>query len=198
MIKQSELLSNQEKLQREAKEVIEKLNLVKILSQYGKVNVVGSLKYGLMVWRDIDIDLVLENEILEINYWEIVEKLFSNKKIQSMILSDNRNVEDKNRPKSLYIGIKYLDNKENIWKIDIRLLNKNDLKTGKIENLINDKITPENRLTILEIKSQVCNNPKYHKEFSSVDIYEEMLISGVKNLEEFISFLKLKSINMVK
>ena len=192
MIKQSELLRNQEKLQREAKEVIEKLNLVKILSQYGKVNVVGSLKYDLMVWRDIDIDLVLKNEILEIYYWEIVKKLFLNKKIQSMTLSDNRKVEDKNRPKSLYIGVKYQDNKENIWKIDVRLLNKNDLNTGKIENLINEKITPENRLTILEIKSQICDDPKYHKDFSSVDIYEAVLISGVKNLEEFTNFLKLK------
>lgn len=195
MIKQNELLRNQEKLQREAKEVIEKLNLVKILSQYGKVNVVGSLRYGLMVWRDIDIDLVLENEILEINYWKIVKKLFSNKKIQSMTLSDNRKIEDKNRPKSLYIGIKYLDNEENIWKIDIRLSNENDLNTGKIENLINEKITSKNRVTILEIKSQVCDNPKYHKEFSSVDIYEAVLISGVKNLEEFTNFLKLKGKN---
>lgn len=192
MTRQSELLGNQEKLQREANEVIEKLNLIKILSEYGKVEVVGSLKYGLMVWRDIDLDLVFENEILETNYWKIIEKLFLNKKIQSITLSDNRNIEDKNRPKSLYMGIKYLDNKENIWKIDIRLLNKNDLNTGKIENLINEKITPENRLIILEIKSQVCDNPKYHKDFSSVDIYEAVLINGAKNLKEFVDFLKLK------
>lgn len=198
MIKQSGLLSNQEKLQKEAKKVIEKLNLIKILSQYGKVNIVGSLEFGLMVWRDIDLDLVLENDILEINYWKIVKQLFLNKKIQSMTLSDNRNVEDKNRPKSLYIGIKYLDNEENTWKIDIRLLNKNDLNTDKIENLINEKITPKNRLIILEIKSQVCNNPKYHKEFSSVDIYEAVLINGVKNFEEFVDFLELKGKNVLK
>jgi len=195
MIKQNELLNNQEKLQKEAKEIIEKLNLIKILSQYGKINIVGSLKYGLMVWRDIDIDLVLENKILETNYWKIVKKIFLDKKIQSITLSDNQNIEDKNRPKSLYIGIKYLDNEENIWKIDIRLLNKNDLNTGKVEELINEKITPENRLTILEIKSQVCNDPKYHKEFSSIDIYESVLTNGVNNLEEFENFLKLKGKN---
>jgi len=192
MIKQSELLSNQEKLQKGAKEVIEELNLIKILSQYGKVKIVGSLKYGLMVWRDIDLDLVSENEILETNYWRIVKKLFSNKKIQSITLSDNRNIGDKNRPKSLYIGIKYLDYEKNIWKIDIRLLNKKYLNTDKIKNSIDEKINSENKLTILEIKSQVCDDPRYHKEFSSMDIYEAVLANGVKNLEEFFNFFKIK------
>ena len=196
MKKQSELLSNQEMLQKGAKEVIEKLNLIKVLSEYGTVNIVGSLKYGLMAWRDIDLDLVFENEILESDCWKIAEILFSNKNISSITLSDNRNSEDKNRPKSIYIGIKYLDNEKNIWKIDIRLLDKKDANIGIIEGLINEKITPENRLIILEIKSEVCENPKYHKDFSSVDIYNAVLIDGVKNVEEFYDYLRGKGKNI--
>lgn len=190
MINKNNLLKNQENLQYEAKKVVDKLDLIRILSEYGKTEVVGSLEYGLMVWRDIDIDLVFKNEILETSYWEIVKKLFSNKEIQLMTLSDNRKIVNKNRPKSLYIGIKYLNGKGDIWKIDIRLLNNNDLNIHRIKDLIDEKITPENKLIILEIKSKVCNDPKYHKDFSSVDIYEAVLLKNIKNTKEFWKYLK--------
>jgi hypothetical protein len=57
-------------------------------------------------------------------------------------------------------------------------------------NLIKEKLTEESKKTILEIKSQVHDNPNYHKLFSSTDIYEAVLLQRVKNLSEFKNYLK--------
>ena len=64
------------------------------------------------------------------------------------------------------------------------------------EKLIKEKITKKSRIAILQIKSQVCDNPKYHKEFSSVDIYEAVLLFGVKDIEGFREYLAKKGKNL--
>ena len=64
-------------LQKEAYEVLEKLDLLNILSTYGKPEIVGSLATGLMTWRDIDLEVV--DKIDEDKYWDVVKKIFAEK-----------------------------------------------------------------------------------------------------------------------
>jgi len=179
--------SNQ--LRKDAIKIIETIQLEKILSPFGKFKIVGSLSYDLMSWRDIDIDLITSALPNDADYWKIVPTLFAIKNITSINLADNRNQTEKNRPKSMYIGLNYLDENHNKWKIDIRILTQKDVTSNKIENLIIQKMNAENRRTILEIKSQVCDNPNYHKTFSSADIYEAVLQHNVKTTETFIEYL---------
>lgn len=185
----TDLLEEQNKLQKQAFEVIEKLDLNNILDKYGQFSLVGSIEYGLMTWRDIDANLAMRADPTDNEYWDIVKTIFSLPKVKLLTLADNRQRLEADRPKSMYLGIKYEDDENNIWKIDIRLLSKGSITTDRVTELIKENITEESRITILQIKSQVCDNPKYHKAFSSVDIYEAVLLSGVKDLSGFREYL---------
>ena len=185
----TDLTEEQNKLQKQAFVVIEKLDLNNILGKYGQFDLVGSIEYGLMTWRDIDANLAMQTDPTDSEYWEIVKVIFSVPKVRLLTLADNRQQLETDRPKSMYLGIKYEDDEKNVWKIDIRLLAKESITTDKIAQLIKENITEESRMVILQIKSQVCDNPKYHKAFSSVDIYEAVLLSGVKDLSGFREYL---------
>lgn len=185
----TDLIEEQNKLQKQAFEVIRKLDLSNILGKYGEFSLAGSIEYGLMTWRDIDANLAMQTDPTDNEYWEIVKVIFSVSEVRLLMLADNRQQIETDRPKSMYLGIKYEDSENNVWKIDIRLLAKESITTDRMAQLIKENITEESRMVILKIKSQVCNNPKYHKGFSSVDIYESVLLSGVKDISGFNEYL---------
>jgi hypothetical protein len=183
------LIQDQERLQKQALGVIQKLNLENILSKYGEFELMGSIKYGLMTWRDIDANLIMEKDPGNDEFWEITKQLFASLHVKLLTVVDNRQQIEKDRPKSMYVGIKYKDKNDEIWKIDLRLIARNQITPDKIASLISEKITEETRKIILEIKSQVHDNPKYHKVFSSVDIYKAVLLEDVDNLVNFKKYL---------
>src|SRR3989344_7925605 len=117
-----DLLKKQEDLQKEAHEVLAKLDLLNILPIYGKPEIVGSLATGLMTWRDIDIEVV--KEIDEKKYWEVVKKIFHTPDYKRTFVIDFRKSVNPNTPKGLHICITDYDFKKdgNLWKIDIWFL----------------------------------------------------------------------------
>lgn len=183
------LLEEQNRLQEQAFAIIEKLNLKRILGTYGQCSVVGSAAYGLMTWRDIDVDVVMGNTPTDDEYWKIVKSLFSLPNVKLLTLVDDRRHTESDRPKSMYVGITYEDSESNTWKIDIRLLAEEFVMTDKVAQLIKETMDEESQNSILHIKSCVHDNPRYHKDFSSVDIYEAVLLSGAKDLAGFEKYL---------
>ncbi len=182
-----DLLKRQRELQKEGKKVLEELKIIEILSKFGKPKIVGSFETGLMVWRDIDIEL--EKEIDEKEYWETVNTLFYSPKLKYLTLIDFRKSINPNTPKGLYIGIKYwFENKE--WKIDVWFMPPRSKDSENLNEWIKDKLNDENRKTILQIKNQVYKNPEYRKEFFAVDIYKAVIEKRVKDLEGFKQYLK--------
>lgn len=188
-----DLLEKQNILQRQAKDVLKHLGLINLLSNYGKVKIVGSMALELMTWPDIDIDLESNDEINNKDYLEIVKDIFNYESIKKLTLIDNRSSFEKNRPKSMYIGIIYdLDDID--WKIDIRYLNSSDASAGDSLKQIKSKLTSEKVQAILEIKTNFHSHPKYRKEFSGYDIYNAVLEEGILTIDDFKEFLKGKEI----
>jgi len=185
-----DLFEKSNAIQKEAQQILQTLDLKPLLSKYGEFKIVGSMSYKLMTWRDIDMDVVFDHDPTDTEFWEILQELFKNKKIRLFMFVDDREIVTRNRPKSMYIGLKYEDDKKEIWKIDIRLINKKYVATDEIEKLINAKLTPEKKQIILEIKSAVDDNPKYHKDFQSVDIYQAVLENEVRDLQHFQEYLQ--------
>ena len=183
------IIQNADQLQRQALAAVKQMGLDSQLSKYGQFNVVGSAVYNLMTWRDIDFDLVMPAVPDNKTYWDIVQCIFTVPGVKKLTLVDNRDLEEKDRPKSMYIGVSYKDAENETWKLDIRVLSKDSVTTDSIAELIKLKLTEDSRLHILEIKSQVHTNPKYHKGFSSVDIYNAVLLNGVKDLSGFEKYL---------
>lgn len=185
-------LSKQAKdLEKEAKSVLKDTNLIKLLSKHGKVEIVGSLALGLLVWRDIDIDVVIDKNFDTDKYFRTVIELFHHKNIKDLRLIDNRTSFEINRPKSMYIGVFYQKHASEKWKIDIRFVHKKDAYAIDYLNEIRSKLNKENRLNILKIKEAVYTHPLYGKEFSSVDIYSATLDKGITTKKEFFELIKL-------
>ncbi|MBT7914861.1 hypothetical protein HN588_13240 [Candidatus Bathyarchaeota archaeon] len=99
-----ELIVQEVELQRQAHEVLDALNLLHFLSKYGRPKIVGSVALGLMTWRDIDIDLEITGEIREEDFWQTAKYLLAQDEITLVTLVDNREIIEKNRPPSMYIG----------------------------------------------------------------------------------------------
>ncbi len=144
------LLKKQAELQNQAFEVVEKLKLKEVLNKYGEFELVGSIEYGLMTWRDIDANLIMENDPEDDEFWEIVKQFFASPQVNLLTIVDNRNQTEENRPKSMYIGIKHKDEEGEVWKIDLRLIARDQVTTDKITKLINKKIAEETRKIILK------------------------------------------------
>ena len=71
------LLTKQQNLQSDAHKLIEKLDLVNMLSIIGKPVLVGSAATGLMTWKDIDFSVIAEKPNEEA-YWNVIKELYKN------------------------------------------------------------------------------------------------------------------------
>ncbi len=190
-----ELLEQQDKLQKEAHNLLEETGLLEFLSRFGRVEIGGSVDSGLMTWPDIDMGVISEN-IDDENYWKIVKHLFYLKDYyHSLYIQDFRESVNPDSPKGLYIGLKIKFNNK-IWKVDIWYVNPRNGDNKNFNDWLKENINKDNKIIILEIKNQVhekpnykSNKPKPGKEISSIDIYKAVIEDGVKDLEGFEKYL---------
>lgn len=201
-----DLLQRQVKLQMQATKIIEEMNLINGLEKIGKSEIIGSLKLGLMTWRDIDIEVVTKDLKKEKIVKLINQLLKMPSKRMDFSIMDNRDKQKVHFPKGIYLGLKYFGDvpvefqttstHENVWKIDIWFLLEQN-KVGSLKTLeLKDKISAENILPILKIKHEFDGHPKYKKDFTSLDIYEAVIDKGVKNKESFVKYLSKKGIKV--
>jgi len=192
------LLTQQQNLQSDAHKLIEKLDLINVLSIIGKPVLVGSAAVGLMTWKDIDFSVVV-NEFDENTYWEAIQKLYSKPTVFDMTIYDTRtNTGD--YATGMYIGIRcYLkditdplakfNEKKNSWKIDVWITKPGGAFGVEKSEWIKSRLNEEKRNAILEIKNVVSKNPKYRNEITSMDIYTAVLEENIKDLKGFKTYL---------
>lgn len=193
---QNTFVEKQEILQKQADEVLSRLDLINILSKYGKAKMIGSVALGLMTWPDIDIDLESNVGVNDKDYFKILKEIFSQKNIKQLMLIDNRDSFEKNRPKSMYVGVIF-DLRGIDWKIDIRYLDSSDSWAEKYLNQTKAKLSQEKIKTILEIKTTFHNHSNYGKEFSGYDIYSAALDKDISSVEEFSDYLKSRGVKLL-
>ncbi|MFA4954246.1 MAG: hypothetical protein WC641_02965 [Patescibacteria group bacterium] len=194
------LVKNQAILQKEASEILDKLGLLDFLSKFGNAKIIGSVALGLMTWRDIDMDLAVD-ELKEDDYFRTVQYLFNKPEVKKLLLADNRirteQIIAQGIPESMYLGIFVRGEGESEWKIDLRFVKDSLVRAEKYIDGIKSRLNDENREIILNIKNTICTHPKYiNKEIFGVDIYNSVLDGGVKNLADFIKYLANKGIEL--
>lgn len=196
-------LVDQQRLQQEAQSVLSDLDLMNILKRCGEPYIVGSLNLGLMTWRDIDLEIILDKLDKEI-IADVIKELIR-KTTYRIDISFNDNIArfngtNPNSPQSLYIGIKYFGkdipptemqgSNTLTWKLDLHFILEKDARSVAKTKEIKSKLTEDKRKIILEIKSEIASHPKYRHDIFSMDIYDAVLDRGVTNLEEFRIYLK--------
>jgi len=185
----NDLLGQNLLIKKEADDILHHKGLMNILRSFGTVHISGSYELDLMTWRDLDIYLENEN-ITEPDFFEIGKQICELLHPVKMSYRNERISKTQGLPQGLYWGTYLGNEKKGAWKIDLWAVGPDECKRmTDYCSEIKQKLTPENILTILDIKSYCWNQPGYRRTFNSSDIYNSVLENGVTNLQQFIKFL---------
>lgn len=187
---EEQLLHRQRQLQEEAQRVLEELDLVALLSQAGVVRRTGSSVLGLMVWRDIDLSVSSPGLPIE-RAFELLHPLLTHarvKHIRYFHQSDHFKLDGLDERYYFMVFYEPEDQKE--WKLDISFWLGEGIHPEPVHEAIEQHLTPETRLAILQIKQVWYQLPAYRSEVYSTDIYDAVLHYGVRTLTEFDQYLR--------
>jgi len=188
----SALLQRQQALQAEAAAVLEDLNLLPILSRVGSPYQTGSCVSGLMVWRDIDVNVESPRASIR-QAWETMSAMAAHPRIHRIrYLNDTGrfNPTGKSRDERFYFGLYYAPDSGEDWKIDVSFWLDDSPRSERTDSAsLLEGLTPERRLAILWIKDVWHRLPTYRKQVFSMDIYDAVLKHEVLTPAEFDRYL---------
>lgn len=192
------LLRRQEGLQAEAGQVIRDLDLLGALGRAGNVRLIGSYVTGLMVWRDLDLQ-VLSPGLGAAKAWKMVEPLAAHRRVHEVRFLDQagtNNFSGDTRDSRHYFQLLYRTSRGDDWKLDVSFWLSGEPREDEVayQEVLARRLDQEMRLAILWIKglwveSPEQRDPAYGREVSSVDIYDGVLEHGVCTPEEFDAYL---------
>ena len=192
-IQQSEhdalLLQRQRLLQAEAQSVLKELNVIEFLRAGGVVRQTGSTVLGLMVWRDIDLQVSSPGLSIE-RAFQLMHPLLTHphiKQVRYLHQSDHFKLADLDE--RYFFMVYYECPGQAEWKLDISFWLREGIRPEPLHEAIEQQLTPETRLTILRIKDVWYQLPAYRVEVASTDIYDAVLQHGVRTLTEFDQYL---------
>lgn len=191
------LLARQAALQASAANVLSSLGLVRVLAPLGQPMVVGSVMTGLMVWPDIDLN-VLCPEPDPVRIWTAIRPLVSHPWVKKLRWTNERGASNRTgqpQDDGYYLGIHAHTEGTNAgeqWNLDCWFL-PSDAPRPEIElmNRLQRDLTEETLLAILWIKDVWHRLPAYRDTVISVDIYEAVLDHDVRTPDAFAQWLKV-------
>jgi len=188
----AELMARQEALQSEAEAVLEDLDLFATLSPLGELQQVGSSVTGLMVWRDIDCNIVSPHLNIR-DAFEVVGQIATHarvSKVRYMNESGEFNPTGERRDERYFFILAYTPVRGEEWKIDISFW-LSDVPRSEMEDLENmrKQLTAKSRLAILWIKDVWHRLPAYRTQVCSMDIYDAVLRHNVETPSGFDRYL---------
>ena len=187
-----ELLRRQEALQAEAQQLIVHLDLFSILSHAGKPEHIGSSVSGLMVWRDLDFNVLCPHRSLR-TVFETMQPLLTNPRVIKLHYS---NESEGHAPAELhgderYYFVTYYETEAgHQWKIDISFWLSDEPRTQLAHlEYLSQHLTEETRLAILWIKDIWQHLPSYPYQIGGTDMYDAVLEHGVRTPSQFKAYL---------
>lgn len=173
-------------LQKEAKELLYSRGLHNMFSECGEVLYAGSYALDLLIWKDIDLNIIVEKEQISDISKSLVNVCLENPSIQRIkIFRDLHKKYGDEMPDGDYVGL-LVDG----WKIDIFILDENEAcKTKQKTESVRSKLTEETRKTILEIKEELLLPSGRTPKFSGKFIYEAVLGEKFQTKQEVLVHL---------
>ncbi len=180
-----DFLEAQNQLKLEADQLLKQTNIENILSKCGDLIFEGSYVYELLVDRDVDISIIVEDSLLEYNNRsKIIEKLLLIENIRAIEMSDLHNFSREGRKPidGIWFGLKIISKQTNQeWNFDLWFLTKEARKQAILDQNnaeINQKLqnlTLEQRKRILELKTKALESGEKQKGRTSFEIYQKVL-----------------------
>ncbi len=184
-----QLLRRQHALQEEARTILKELDLINMLRAGGILRVMGSFAAGLMVWRDLDLSVSSPGLSIERAY-EIMYPLFIHPRVKQIrYLHQSGDFKESGLDERYFFMVYYDLHAQAEWKLDISFWLAEGIRPEPRQDAIEQQLTPDTRLTILQIKDAWYQHPAYRTRVSSTDIYDAVLQHGVRTLTEFDLYL---------
>lgn len=173
-------------IQKKAWSIIEEIGVVNHWTSIGAtINLVGSLKTGLMINnRDIDFH-IYTNPFNLSDSFSAVSKIAENNRVKSISYTNLLEAEDK----CIEWHAFYDDRDGNQWQIDMIHILHGSPYANYFENVaerISAVLTDETREVILRIKNAI----PIDKKVMSIQIYQAVIEGDVRSLEEFWSWME--------
>ncbi|MEI0517099.1 phosphoglycerate mutase family protein [Brachyspira murdochii] len=181
--------------QKNAFSIIKELNIENAFKSIGaRVNLVGSLKMGLLM-KNKDIDFHVYTSSLDIEKsFLAVSKIAKNKKIEKVTYTNLIDTDEHCIEWHLFYKDDCNSDNIEIWQIDIIHILEGSYYDGYFEKAADDVInmlTEEKRNTILKLKYETPDNIK----IMGIEYYKAVLKDNIKTYEEFIKWRYKQSFN---
>lgn len=177
-------------LKDEADKLLTKTGLNELLSKYGSVELGGSYKYDLLVERDLDFGVAV-NEMTPQLRSEIVATFAKQPWAYTVNMTDRINFEPLSNlqaPRGLYLGLTIPFPRER-WNIDIWFTIGESVPRDELALNVS-KATQGQKDIILEIKYELMMNGQKQKGVSSALVYEAVLDKGIITTAEFLESIE--------
>jgi hypothetical protein len=174
-----------------AGEIVDELNLTSILGALGRVEVMGSASFGLMVKPDIDIGTLCP--VLDpVAIWTALTPLTRIPSVKELHFFDERgrfNATGEPQDEGIYCGVYFVDGDGDdapTWKIDLWFFPED---APRPELPLRDRLlagTDDERDAILRIKRACVDDGTYGRGgVHGIDIYTAVLDHGVRSIEDW-------------
>jgi len=177
------LLDRQAQLQAEGRELLATLR-----GPLGDLQATGSFVSGLMAWRDLDVMLLGGPEFAPSEVLTLLAGTAGLPGLTGFDYRDERGPRSptgERRDERFHVAMTVY-----AWRVDLSiwLHDPHDQVTAWHRELA-ARVTPEQRLTILEIKDVWHRRPEYPDEVSGLEIYTAVLEHGVRTPADFGAWL---------
>ncbi|MGC0332381.1 hypothetical protein RKD23_005371 [Streptomyces sp. SAI-170] len=190
------VLGEQAALRAEAEGVYRDLRLGELLAEVGTPTVVGSTALGLMVRRDLDVDVTCErlDDAAVAAVAGVGGRLARHRDVRLVTFRNDRgawNQEPDAYPDGLYLGVECRAASGDMWNLDIWFLDEpaRQPSTAHLTSL-RPRLTDETRAAILGIKRAWADRPEYGTAVRSYDVYRAVLDDGVRDPAGFEAWVR--------
>ena len=182
----------QEELQRAARELVEKSELLPLLRKLGEPIQTGSSMTGLMVYPDIDFAVLSSEPDLQAAI-DLVPVL--TRKLHASHVQVTDFAKDSSESAAYYVGIMF-PFQGTSWHIDATVSRKDGSDPSDAYKYLLD-ISSEQRGTILKLKKELIDTKRYAGSrsqppftFRSLHLYEGVIKGGAKTIKELENYFR--------
>lgn len=181
-----------EQIRSNGKELLEKKGIVSLAKEYGKIVYTGSYALDLMVWNDIDIQILAHENIDQRKaFTTIMYQVLQDPECNKCCIINSNGTLFKELPRGLYLGLEFVSpDLGGYWKVDLWFLEpkeyeKNVLFMERLKAIL----TPSLRSLILEIKTQLRGEGNRVPPLASYELYC-IILDGARSKEEILEQLR--------
>ena len=181
------LLERAARRQAQARRILDELDLINLWSPYGWPVVVGSVRHGLVVGPDIDMEVYADDPRIADGF-RVMAAVAESKSVTRIDYKNHSGPDGA----WLYWEIHYRDDDGVVWTIETYFCTPHSPYAGWTERFaerLERVLTDEHRVAVLAIKEALCANGTM-RDTKSFYIYRAAIADGVRSVDDYTTWME--------